>query len=225
MLTLDLRWRRAITLSCLLHLLLLTAFGCLLTGLLNPPPVIEQLLELDLTSEAAAPGAGIPPAEPEPVSPLRPVAAISQPVPPESQAVASIDDPAAVTAAIPAFIAKPTANAQASAPAGTATAGNTAGSATSGGITPPRILSMTDPHYPETARQAGIEGTVMLKIQILEDGRPGSIAISRSSGHEALDEAAVTAVRQWLFVPAKNRDSGYAIQCYIIKPISFRLTK
>ena len=62
-----------------------------------------------------------------------------------------------------------------------------------------------------------------MRIEILANGRSGSIAVFRSSGHEILDDAAITTVEKWRFVPAKDRNSGQAIACYTTIPISFRL--
>lgn len=106
---------------------------------------------------------------------------------------------------------------------GSGKAGN--GSENSSGttqITRPSILSKVEPTYPETARMAGLQGTVQVKIQILSNGLPGEVTVNRSSGQESLDEAAIEAVSQWRFIPAKNRE-GVSITCYTTMPIVFRL--
>jgi protein TonB len=58
------------------------------------------------------------------------------------------------------------------------------------------------PVYPEEARRRGQEGRVLLRLRIDESGRVRSAEIVESSGHEALDRAAVGAVREWRFLPA-----------------------
>lgn len=104
---------------------------------------------------------------------------------------------------------------------GTATgAGN--GSGKKGSVVRPRILSKVEPTYPEGARKAGLEGTAVVRIQILANGLPGDVSINTTSGHDMLDEAAIAAVRKWQFIPAKSQESG-AIMCYTNIPISFRL--
>jgi protein TonB len=103
---------------------------------------------------------------------------------------------------------------------GAGSSGNNSGSRQ---IAPPRILSKVEPVYPEGARSAGLEGTVLVKMQILANGAPGEITVNRSSGHDSLDEAAIAAVRQWRFIPAKNQDSGISITCYTTMPVVFRL--
>jgi protein TonB len=66
----------------------------------------------------------------------------------------------------------------------------------------PKVLNWTDPPYPEQARQQGIEGTVVLKLTVQENGAPNNVRVSKSSGHAALDEAAVAHVRRARFSPA-----------------------
>lgn len=92
-----------------------------------------------------------------------------------------------------------------------------------GGIIAPGILSQVAPHYPEEARQAGVQGTVLLTIQILVNGSAGQIVVYRSSGSEILDDAAIAAVKKWRFMPAKDRESGQAIVCYTKLPVVFKL--
>ena len=92
-----------------------------------------------------------------------------------------------------------------------------------GNLQAPSILQQVKPRYPEEARQAGIEGTVVLRIQILTNGDPGEISVLRSSGSASLDEAAVDAVGEWRFVPAKDPATGRSIACYTSIPIVFRL--
>lgn len=52
-------------------------------------------------------------------------------------------------------------------------------------------------NYPQEARQKGLNGSLMLSVDINPDGSvpAGGIVISRSSGHEVLDDAAVRIVR------------------------------
>jgi protein TonB len=56
-----------------------------------------------------------------------------------------------------------------------------------------------EPVYPEDARQAGIDGMVILEALIGEDGKVMDARIMRSI--PALDAAALAAVRQWAFAP------------------------
>jgi TonB family protein len=53
------------------------------------------------------------------------------------------------------------------------------------------------PAYPLRAREQGLEGTVTLRLEMLEDGTVGQINILQSAGHPILDEAAQNTVKQW----------------------------
>jgi len=77
------------------------------------------------------------------------------------------------------------------------------------------------PPYPQLAREKGYEGDVYLKVLVLHDGTVGDISIYKSSGYEVLDMAALSAVREWLFVPA-TRD-GVPVARWAIVPVKFRL--
>jgi len=65
--------------------------------------------------------------------------------------------------------------------------------------------ALTPPIYPATSRKLEEEGTVMLMIYVLPDGRVGDVRVARSSGYPRLDEAAMTAARKgWRFRPATS---------------------
>jgi TonB family protein len=68
------------------------------------------------------------------------------------------------------------------------------------GVTPPRVLSKTEPVYTDEARSAKIEGAVELSVEIDTDGLTQNIRVVRSLD-EGLDRSAVAAVRQWRFKP------------------------
>ncbi len=77
------------------------------------------------------------------------------------------------------------------------------------------------PKYPTTARRRGYEGDVLLKVFVLEDGRVGKIELEKPSGHDVLDESALKAVRDWIFIP--GTENGREVSSWVTVPISFRL--
>lgn len=83
-------------------------------------------------------------------------------------------------------------------------------------------LNNPPPVYPLAARRRGIEGTVLVRAQIQEDGQCLQALLSKSSGHEMLDKAAVNAVKSWRFIPAKR--GSQTITAWVEVPITFRLT-
>jgi TonB family protein len=83
---------------------------------------------------------------------------------------------------------------------------------------PPVPIQMVRPEYPEIARKMGMEGVVRLKVLVLEDGDVGGIEIIESANPLLLD-AAITALRQSMFSPA--RKSGRPCCGTVIIPFVF----
>lgn len=77
------------------------------------------------------------------------------------------------------------------------------------------------PHYPNSARRAGAQGTTLLKLHVLANGRVGDVMIEQSAGHRDLDNAAIEAVKQWLFEPARMDKAPIAV--WVLLPIKFEL--
>lgn len=50
-------------------------------------------------------------------------------------------------------------------------------------------------NYPEEAKRRGLRGSVMLSVEINQDGTLGTVNVTRSSGHSLLDDAAVRIVQ------------------------------
>ena len=68
-----------------------------------------------------------------------------------------------------------------------------------GDVRPPRLVKRVEPEYPAIAREARIEGTVILEATTDVYGRVMNVRVLRSV--QFLDEAAVEAVRQWVYEP------------------------
>lgn len=91
-------------------------------------------------------------------------------------------------------------------------------------VTPPRVVSAVQPKYPSSARSAGVEGVVGVKMLVNASGKVENAYVVRSSGNAALDEAAVAAVYKWRFSPAKDK-FGQKAPCYVTQGIRFDLKK
>ena len=79
------------------------------------------------------------------------------------------------------------------------------------------------PRYPESARLAGVQGTTLLKLRVLENGRVGEVVVEQSAGHRDLDNAAAEAVKKWLFEPARQGKDPLAV--WVILPVKFELQR
>ena len=69
-----------------------------------------------------------------------------------------------------------------------------------GGVVPaPTKIFDVPPVYPPEAQAAGVQGVVILELMIDPDGRVGATKVLKSIPQ--LDDAAVAAVKQWVFTP------------------------
>lgn len=167
--------------------------------------IVEPVAQpVPLVPDTPAPAAVSPIVQtPAPIVPINAASAPAQ----EVRAVAMASVPAAAPASVPA----PVAPAVPAAPA-------VRGPVTVSGVdylSPPKV------DYPISARRAGIEGKVMLRLLIDEKGLPQRADVQQSSGHPRLDEAARTAVMRALFKP--HVEDGHPMPVYALVPISFSL--
>jgi protein TonB len=88
---------------------------------------------------------------------------------------------------------------------------------------PPVPIGAIKPIYPDFARRANVQGTVMLEVDVYKDGSVGNIRVLRSvqSGSGGLDEAAIQAVRAVRFQPGKS--SGNPVDTTVNIPVEFKL--
>ena len=77
------------------------------------------------------------------------------------------------------------------------------------------------PSYPAMAQRRGMEGLVLLYVEVSKKGAPLSITIKQSSGYTLLDKAALRAVKAWRFAPAKR--GGIPVSAGVEVPIRFSL--
>lgn len=82
-------------------------------------------------------------------------------------------------------------------------------------------LNNPAPAYPMLSRRQGETGKVLLLVQVSAHGSAAQVEIKQGSGFPRLDQAALNAVRQWRFVPARRGDA--AVAASVVVPITFRL--
>ncbi len=193
------------------------------------PPEARLVREVVPEKKVEAPRPEAHPARAEPPAPARHASVRTRPEPVQPQqrlvsearsehpapAVATASAPSAPVASQPAAAAGPVAPtaappSQADAPAS---------------YSPPsfgaRYLDNPKPGYPLIARRRGLEGTVRLDVRVSAEGIPISVRVRESGGHESLDEAALTAVWHWRFVPARR--GGEPVEASVVVPVRFRL--
>ena len=77
------------------------------------------------------------------------------------------------------------------------------------------------PEYPILLREQDVGGVVWLRVWVDSEGRPGEIKLAKGSGFRLLDDAALRAVRQWRFIPARTGEQKLA--SWVEFPIRFTL--
>jgi len=86
----------------------------------------------------------------------------------------------------------------------------------------PNYLKNPKPTYPLSARRRHQEGLVELVVTVTPQGRAASVRLKRSSGFSSLDQAALQAVRDYEFEPARIGETPVESECEV--PVEFRLT-
>jgi TonB family protein len=81
------------------------------------------------------------------------------------------------------------------------------------GVTLPTVVKKVNAQYTQEAKDAHIEGTVMLDAVVLADGTVGDVTVTRSLDTTyGLDEQAVKAMKQWQFKPGTKDGKPVAVQ-------------
>ena len=236
----ELSWSRAmpIGVSCLLHVGLVTG---LILGqswvtsvvALQPPVLPVQLVTLDAVEPPRDPAPPAPPRR-ERATPIR----RREPPRPQEVAAAKVEEPSPQPVA-PAPTPAPAETAPAPGPPAPAASDTTIALAASAPVvaakpptTAPEGVTRTArpqggyqvrPAYPSAPRRLGVQGTTMLRVHVLADGRIGDLLVERSAGHPDLDQAAMEAVRRWRFEPARR--GADAVAMWVLLPVEFRLTQ
>jgi len=182
---------------------------------------VEVIIPGEILSEFISPPA--PPA-PQTQAPVRP-----QPVKPQTQPQPKV----APSPPLPAPTSEPSpvvVQAAPAAPAPQAIEATTVAAAPAAPPAPARIelpssdaayLNNPKPSYPALSRRLGEQGKVVVRVLIGVDGTAQQAEIRNSSGYDRLDQAALTTVRSWRYVPGKR--NGVAEAMLFDVPINFVL--
>jgi protein TonB len=77
------------------------------------------------------------------------------------------------------------------------------------------------PDYPTLAVRQGWQGTVLLRVRVLQSGTVESVEVVRSSGKKVLDDAAIHTVERWVFAPSTRGSTP--VDGFATVPIEFKL--
>lgn len=200
-------------LSLLLHTVLLRL--SLPPSVAPPAPVLEVRIEASI--HRLQPPAPVPTPAPR----VKPNPTQAQPAPRQPESLASSPvKPVPQTESAP-ILPVPAPAVSPPTPAPRAEKPNAEGK--SGIIFDAAYLRNPPPEYPPQSRALEEEGVVKLKVRVSAEGRARTVEMAKSSGFKRLDTAALEAVRQWRFVPAKQ--DGQAIEDTVIVPLRFTLNE
>jgi TonB family protein len=84
------------------------------------------------------------------------------------------------------------------------------------GVTLPTVVKEVRPEYTQAAKDARIQGTVLLECVVLANGTIGDVTVSRSLDSQfGLDQEAVKAAKQWQFKPGTRDGKPVAVRVVI----------
>jgi TonB family protein len=84
------------------------------------------------------------------------------------------------------------------------------------GVSLPVVLKEVRPEYTQAAKDARIQGNVVLECVVLADGTIGGVSVTRSLDNVfGLDQEAVKAAKQWLFKPGTKDGKPVAVRVSI----------
>jgi protein TonB len=87
---------------------------------------------------------------------------------------------------------------------------------------PPVLQYFEQPAYPQLARDAGIEGTVAVKVLVGENGKVIEAIVLSSDVTPDMERSAIEAAMKCRFRPAKQRT--VPVKAHVMIPFAFKLT-
>jgi TonB family protein len=147
---------------------------------LTPPPRLH--LQASMLATPATPAAAAPTPTPTiSAMPAKPAAT--------AETASAPPSPRSLPAAVPGDVASPPIAQADTPPASAAPA------------TPPRVLHVQQPVYPDLAARRGIEGRVVLEFALGTDGRVRDARVVSADPAGVFDDSALAALRGWRFAP------------------------
>jgi len=83
----------------------------------------------------------------------------------------------------------------------------------------PEAITKVPPVYPDIAREASVDGQVLVQALVGKDGHVKDVKVQKSI--PMLDAAAIAAVKQWVFKPALSNNKPVAV--WVAVPVKFTL--
>ena len=90
-------------------------------------------------------------------------------------------------------------------------------------LTIPTLQSRVEPKYPLKELREGVEGAVIVCFLVDSQGLPLQVSVVRSNGITAFEQAAVAAVKQWRFAPARDAQGHAKISNLLQVQLQFKI--
>jgi TonB family protein len=91
-----------------------------------------------------------------------------------------------------------------------------------GSVSRPRVLHTAKPVYSGAARAANVEGSVIVESIIDQEGCIQKLSLLQGV-HPDLDQAALDAVQQWVFDPARRGEEPVPV--YYVLTVGFKIDR
>lgn len=88
-------------------------------------------------------------------------------------------------------------------------------------IAHPVVVNKVSPVYPEAAKKEGVQGSVIVEATVDTEGKVLDAKVAQGVD-QRLDQAALDAVRQWTFKPARDK-KGKAVKVVFTVTLKFAL--
>ena len=82
------------------------------------------------------------------------------------------------------------------------------------GITPPRVIKQVNPEYSESSKGVRVTGTIAIQLIVSSQGMPKDPRVTHGIDEE-VDRAAIEALKQWRFAPARKDNKPVAVRAVI----------
>jgi protein TonB len=171
---------------------------------------VVAMKELDVTPPPPPPKSLEKPVAVPPLA-FVPKPMIQLPSPGPIQVALDVPPPVAPVVAAPRIVAP-------AGPSAPAVAPPASSDPVEGGDLSSQVLSARPPAYPIDARRRREQGTVKLLVLVGPDGRVSDIRLATSSGSDALDRAALGAVKRWRWTPQSLAGAPVAVRGYVTIP-------
>ena len=193
-----------------LHVLFIWALqsGLLMRAaeIIVPAEVLSQFIEPPAPKVEPVPPAPVtPPTTPKQPTPPKPIKTVVAKVPtqPAPQPLAIADPTPSPNAPVGVTTPQP-APAAIGAPVGAVSAAPAGPPSVQLPSSDASYLQNPKPIYPPVSRRMNEQGKTTVRVLIGVDGTPQRAEINTSSGYDRLDQAAITAVMRWRYVPGKR---------------------